>query len=220
MERKHSECLCAFGSIHYQIFSYMLCSFGVFGVFYCKLVCGLKARLHCKSLDQIGRATWPSSLVGQLKSPGVDDKPSSFIASNEADRLCHPVQLNVGKRQRKADRLRSFRFFRPQFSSSTRPPPNHKLQSQDPRIHVIASSSNIFENFNFSKILDEDAISRIREFCDCSGRKQDDENRGRKNLKQILKTIDRRNRVTKIMAEKIENIGFSSFEILTYITFH
>ncbi len=67
----------------------------------------LKAHLRCKSPSQIGGATWPSGLVEQLKSSGVDDKPSGFIASNEADRLRHPVWLNGVKRQRKADRLRS-----------------------------------------------------------------------------------------------------------------
>ncbi len=44
----------------------------------------LKARPHCASHNQIGGATWPSSLVEQLKSLGVEDKPSGFIISNEA----------------------------------------------------------------------------------------------------------------------------------------
>ncbi len=79
----------------------------------------VKACPQYKSPDQIGGATWPSGLVGQLKSPDADDKPSGFIASNKADRLHHPVWLYVGKRKRKADRLRSLRFFWPQFWSST-----------------------------------------------------------------------------------------------------
>ncbi len=70
----------------------------------------VKARPHYKSPCQLGEATWPSSLVEQLKSSGVNDKPSSFIVSNEADRLRHPVRLNGGKCQRKANRLRHFRF--------------------------------------------------------------------------------------------------------------
>ncbi len=68
-----------------------------------------KEHPHCKSPDQIGGATWPSGLVEQLKIPGVGDKLSGFIASNEADRLRHPVRLNGGKHQRKADRFRSLR---------------------------------------------------------------------------------------------------------------
>ncbi len=71
----------------------------------------IKAHPHCKSTDQIGGATWPSGMVGQLKSPGVDDKPSGFIASNRANRLRHPIRLNVGKCQRIACRLRSLWFF-------------------------------------------------------------------------------------------------------------
>ncbi len=43
------------------------------------------------------------------------------------------------------------------------------LQSQDPRLCDIASSSNIFENLKFSKMFDEDAISQIRGSCDCDG---------------------------------------------------
>ncbi len=83
----------------------------------CIIIClyiffSLKARPHCKSPSQIGGATWLNELVEQLKSTGVDDKPSGFVVSNEADRLCHPVWLNVDKCQRKADRLRSLRFFR------------------------------------------------------------------------------------------------------------
>ncbi len=72
----------------------------------------VKARPHYKSPGQIGGATWPSGgLVEQLKSSDANDKPSSFITSNEVDQLCHPVQLNSGKRQRKANRLRRLRFF-------------------------------------------------------------------------------------------------------------
>ncbi len=74
-------------------------------------------------------------------------------------------------------------FFRAQFSSST-PPPPPKSQSQDPRIRDIGSLSNIFENFKFSKMLDEEAILRIRGSCDCDGGKLDDENCGQKNRKR------------------------------------
>ncbi len=42
-------------------------------------------------------------------------------------------------------------------------------QSQDPRIHDIVSSSNIFENLDFFYMLDEDAISWIRVSCNCDG---------------------------------------------------
>ncbi len=64
-----------------------------------------------KSPSQIGEATWPSGLVEQLKSPGVDDKPSGFIASNKGDRFHHLIWLNGGKCQRKADQIRSLQFF-------------------------------------------------------------------------------------------------------------
>ncbi len=43
-------------------------------------------------------------------------------------------------------------------------------QLLDPRIHDIASSSNIFENLKFSKMFDEDAILQIRGSCDWDGR--------------------------------------------------
>ncbi len=51
----------------------------------------IKTRLHCKLPVQSGGATWPRSLVEQLKSPGVNDKltvlshrtrPISFIEVN------------------------------------------------------------------------------------------------------------------------------------------
>ncbi len=76
----------------------------------CASVCN-KAHPRCKLHGQIVGGTWPSSLVVQLKSPGVADKPSGFIASNDADRFRHPGRLNVGKCQRKADRLLGLRFF-------------------------------------------------------------------------------------------------------------
>ncbi len=79
-----------------------------------KFICSFSlanTRPHCKLPDQIDGATWPNGLVEQLKSLGVEDKPSGFITSNEADRLCHLVQLNGGKCQRKADQPRSLRFF-------------------------------------------------------------------------------------------------------------
>ncbi len=47
----------------------------------------------------------------------------------------------------------------------------------------------------FSKMLDKDAISQIRGSCDCDGRKLDDENRGWKNWKQILKNLGRRHNI-------------------------
>ncbi len=58
---------------------------------------------------------------------------------------------------------RCFRFFPPRLSL---PPPPLPLQSQDPQIRDIASSSNSFENLKLSKLFDEDAISRIRWSCD------------------------------------------------------
>ncbi len=42
--------------------------------------------------------------------------------SNKADRLRHPVRINVSKCQRKAGQLRSLWFFRSQFSSLAPPP--------------------------------------------------------------------------------------------------
>ncbi len=78
-----------------------------------------------------------------------------------------------------------FRFFWPWFLSSSFPP----SQSQNHRIRNIASSSNIFENLKFSKMFDEDAISRIRGSGDCDGREGvDDENCGRKKSK-ITKSV-------------------------------
>ncbi len=75
-------------------------------------MCDVKPPPHCKSPSQIGGADWPSSLVEWLKNPGVDDKPSGFIMLNKANRLRHPVQLNVGKCQKKkTGRLSSLRFF-------------------------------------------------------------------------------------------------------------
>ncbi len=71
--------------------------------------------------------------------------------------------------------LAAVRFFRLRFSS-----PNFPLsQSQDPRIRDIVSSSNIFENLKFSKVFDEDAMSRIWGYCDCDGEGVGDENCGR-----------------------------------------
>ncbi len=83
----------------------------------------LNRRLAYKvpSTLQVAWPNWWSGLAEQLKSPGVDDKPSGFITLNEANRLCHPVWLNVGKCQRKAGRLRYLRFFRPRFLSSNFP---------------------------------------------------------------------------------------------------
>ncbi len=65
------------------------------------------------------------------------------------------------------------------FSHPVPPPPS---QLQGPRICDIASSFNIFENLKFTKMFNEDAISRIRGSCDCDGwgggeeRGKDDEN--------------------------------------------
>ncbi len=158
----------------------------------------LKSCPHCKWPGQIDGAAWPSGLVEQLKSPGVDDKLSSFIASNKANQLRHLVWLNVGKCQKKksVDFL-VFNFFQPQFSSSTPPPLPHKKksQSQDPQIRNIATSSNIFENSKFSKMLDKDAILQIQGSCDCDGGKLDDKNRGQKNWKQILKNDGQRHNI-------------------------
>ncbi len=63
------------------------------------------ARPHCKLPGPLGGAAWLSGLNGQFKYPRTDDKPSSFIMSNEANWLHQPVWLNVGKRQRKAGQL-------------------------------------------------------------------------------------------------------------------
>ncbi len=52
--------------------------------------------------QQVARPNRWSGLIEQLKYPHVDDKASDFITSNEANWLCHPVWLNVGKHQRKA----------------------------------------------------------------------------------------------------------------------
>ncbi len=71
-------------------------------------------------------------------------------------------------------------FFGCNFRHPLPPPPS---QLQDPRIRDIASSSNIFENFKFSKMLDKDAISWIWGSCDCDGGKLDDKNCGWKNRK-------------------------------------
>ncbi len=136
----------------------------------------IKASPHCKSPCQISVTTWPGSLVEQLKSSGVDDKPSDFIASSEANQLCYPVPLSGGKRQKKKKRPTSWsQIFLATIFVIHSPLPS---QSQDPRIRNIVSSSNIFENFKFSKMLDENAISQIPGSCDRNGRKLDDENRG------------------------------------------
>ncbi len=74
---------------------------------------------------------------------------------------------------------RRFDFFGRDFRHPVSPP----SQLQDPRICDIASLSNIFENLKFSKMFDEDAISRIRGSCDCDGEGGggvDDKNCGRK----------------------------------------
>ncbi len=93
----------------------------------------IKAHSHYKSPVQIGGETWPSSLVEQLRSSGVNDKPSGFIASNQTDWLHHPVWLNGGKCQRKADRLRRFWFFLAAIFVIHYPlPPS---QSQDPTFY-------------------------------------------------------------------------------------
>ncbi len=70
------------------------------------------AHPHCKLLGQISGVAWLSGLIKQLKHPRVDGKPSGFITSNEANRLRHPVWLNVSKHQRKADQLRSLEGLR------------------------------------------------------------------------------------------------------------
>ncbi len=112
-------------------------------------------------------------------------------------------------------------------------PPLPPSQSQDPRIHDIASSSNTFENFKFSKILNEDAISRIRESCDCDGEKLDDENRAQKNRKRRFNFFGRDSRHPtthtlphpiaiiarpsmgdKNHAKKIENVGLIFLEAI------
>ncbi len=53
-------------------------------------------------------------------------------------------------------------------------------------------------------MLHEDAILRIRGSCDCNGGKLDDENRFRKNRKQILKTVDEGNWLRKLRPKKSE----------------
>ncbi len=183
---------------------------------YIALIVSLKARLHCKSPGQIGGAAWSSGLVEQLKSPGVDDKPSGFIASNEADRLRHLFWLNIGKHQKKAGRLRNIWFFWPQFSSSKRPPPRMRART---RTHththththhhnrefkgsVIAVGGNWMTKImakkienKFSKMLDEDTILRIWWSCDCDGG----------------------NWVTKIAAKKIE-LTFPIFSAAIFVT--
>ncbi len=44
----------------------------------------------------------PAKLVERLKYPCEDDKPNSFVMSNEAKRPSGPIWLNVSKYQRKA----------------------------------------------------------------------------------------------------------------------
>ncbi len=114
--------------------------------------CFPKAHPHCKLPSQIGGATWSSGLVEQLTSLGVDDKPSGIV-SNKTDHLRHPVWLNGGKLQRK-DEVSD--FFDHNFCH---PLHSHPITIAGPWIRNIASSSNIFENFKFSKMLDKDAIS-------------------------------------------------------------
>ncbi len=69
----------------------------------------------CKSPGRIGGAAWSNGLVEPLKCPRVDDKPSGFIASNEASRLRQPVWLNVGKHKRKSGQLCSLEGLRMHF---------------------------------------------------------------------------------------------------------
>ncbi len=95
-----------------------------------------KALTHCKLPGQIGGETWPRGLVEKFVNPGVDDKPSGFIASNKANRLRHPVWLNVGKCQRKIDQLRSLLFFDSNFCHPFLLSPS---QSQDPQRRNIAN---------------------------------------------------------------------------------
>ncbi len=111
----------------------------------------------------------------------------------------------VNVKEKPTDFVVVFDFFG-RNSSHSLPPPPPPSQAQDNRICDIASSSNIFENFKFSKMLDKDAISRIWEFWDCDGGKLDDENRG-----------DGGNWVTKIAPDKIA-LTFSIFSVTIFVT--
>ncbi len=85
-----------------------------------------------------------------------------------------------------------FDFFGCKFRHPPPPPPS---QFQDNQIRDIASSSNIFEHFKFSKMLEEETISQISGFCDC----------------------DVENWVTKIAAKKIE-LTFLIFSVAIFVT--
>ncbi len=121
-----------------------------------------KAITKGASTLQVPQRNWWSGLVEQLKSPDVDDKTGGFIASNEADRLCHPIQLNVGKRQRKAAPLRNLRFLNRNFCQ---PLPHHNREFEGLAIAMGENwmtkiAAEKIEN-KFSKMLYEEAISRI-----------------------------------------------------------
>ncbi len=117
-----------------------------------------------KSMEQLGRSAWLSYLKGQMWT----------ISQAALSHRTRPISfviwfgyMAVDVKEKPTDFV-VFDFFRLQFLSSASPPPTPS-QSQDPRIRDIASLSNVFKNFKFSKMLDEDAISRIRESCDCDG---------------------------------------------------
>ncbi len=59
------------------------------------MTASVKAHPHCKLPGQISVVAWPSGLVEQLINLLMDNMPSGFIMSNEANWLPHPVRLNI-----------------------------------------------------------------------------------------------------------------------------
>ncbi len=122
----------------------------------------LKAGPQCQSPSQIGGAAWPSGLVEQLKSPGVDNKLSGFIVSNEANWLHHLVRLNVGKHQRKPGQFRRLQFFARNFRHLL--PPPTLSQSQDPLEFAI-----LYLRQTFLNILNSQKCWTKTQYCEFEG---------------------------------------------------
>ncbi len=155
----------------------------------------LKARPHCKSPGRIGEATWPSGLVEQLKSSGVNDKPSSFIASNEADRLHHPVRLNGGKHQRIADWLCSLWFFLDTIFVIHTPLPFHHHNRRSLEFAILRLRQTFLKMLNSQKCWTN---TQYREF-------------------EGPAIVMRENWMMKIAAKKIENVD-SIFSVTILVT--
>ncbi len=121
-------------------------------------------------------------------SINIKEKPADFVVRKDFAYkkqgcsfelcVCGPVHHTSGWKTFFLMPCRYFQFFSAAIFVTNSP---SQSQSQDPRIHGMVSSSNIFENFKFSKMSEEKSILRIQGSCDSNkGGGLSDENRSQK----------------------------------------